>query len=330
MTTRLGLRRSAVAGLTLVELMIAMALGLFLLLGVVSVFLAQRQAYRTNENLAQLQNNARVAFELMAREIRESGLTLCGSGVVGNVVVGAAASPWLNWDAGGLQGFEGAADMPIVTTGTAETERVAGTDGIILRSGTLLDGAVIASHPGSSSAITLNTTDHGFTAGNILMACDYTQATIFQATSASSASPSIGHASGSEEPGNSSGEFPAGYSFAQNGYVAPLSLTAWYIGNNSRGGRSLYRTASGGTPQEIAANVADLQLQYLTRTGTNTATSYVDASSIASWAPGAATEVVTVRVILDLESEEVVGTDADVLKRQLIYVVSRRGDRETL
>ena len=65
-------------GLTLVELMIAMALGLFLLLGVVSVFLAQRQAYRTNENLAGLQNHARVAFELMAREIRESGLNLCG------------------------------------------------------------------------------------------------------------------------------------------------------------------------------------------------------------------------------------------------------------
>ena len=197
-------------GLTLVELMIAMALGLFLLLGVVSVFLAQRQAYRTNEDLAGLQNHARVAFELMAREIRESGLNLCGAGVVGNVVVGASSSDWLNWDAGGLEGYDGDVAMPVVSTGTAEAERVDGTDGIIIRSGTLLDGAVIASHPASSSAITLNTTNHGFSTGDILMACDYRQAAIFQATSASAASADIGHASGSEDTRELQRRLPAG------------------------------------------------------------------------------------------------------------------------
>jgi type IV pilus assembly protein PilW len=323
--------------LTLVELMIAMALGLFLLLGVVSVFLAQRQAYRTNENLAGLQNHARVAFELMAREIRESGLNLCGSGVVGNVIVGASSLAWLNWDAGGLEGYEGDVAMPVVSTGTAEAERVAGTDGIIIRSGTLLDGAVIASHPASSSAITLNTTNHGFSTGNILMACDYRQAVIFQATSASTTSADIGHTSGSQTPGNCSGAFPLDcssgapvHSFAQNGYVAPLSLTAWYIGNNAGGGRSLYRTTPAGAAQEIATNVDDLQFEYLTRTGASMATSYVDASEVGSWAPTAAAPVVTVRVTLDLESEEAVGADADVLRRQLIYVVNRRGARDTL
>jgi hypothetical protein len=40
--------------------------------------------------------------------------------------------------------------------------------------------------------------------------------------------------------------------------------------------------------------------------------------------------VVTVRVTLDLESEEAVGANADVLRRQLIYVVNRRGARDTL
>ena len=52
--------------------------------------------------------------------------------------------------------------------------------------------------------------------------------------------------------------------------------------------------------------------------------------SITSWAPTAAAPVVTVRVTLDLESEEAVGADADVLRRQLIYVVNRRGARDTL
>ena len=82
------------------------------------------------------------------------------------------------------------------------------------------------------------------------------------------------------------------HSFAQNGYVAPLSLTAWYIGNDGRGGRSLYRVSSGDAPQEIASNVNDLQLEYLTRTGASTATSYVDASDITSWRLTAAADVV--------------------------------------
>ena len=162
----------------------------------------------------------------MAREIRESGLNLCGAGVVGNVVVGASSSAWLNWDAGGLEGYEGDVAMPVVSTGTAEAERVAGTDGIIIRSGTLLDGAVIASHPASSSAITLNTTNHGFSTGDILMACDYRQAVIFQATSASAASADIGHASGSQTPGNCTGDFPLDCSSEDRCIASPRTATS--------------------------------------------------------------------------------------------------------
>lgn len=339
MTARSYSRRSGVAGLTLVELMIAMTLGLFLLLGLVNVFLAQRQAYRTNENLAQLQSNARVAFELLAREIRESGTTLCGAQVVGNVVVNANASPWLDWSLGGIQGFEGDQTMPVVNTGTATAQRVAGTDGLMIRSGSLMGGTTIADHAATASPIVLNTATHGLVTGNVLIACDYTQAAIFQATNASPSSPNIAHAVGGGTPGNCSDGFPLAcppsgsqHKFDTNGFVAPLSVTAWYIGNNARGGRSLFRILNNGTPQEIAVGIADLQLQYLTRTGTTPATSYVDADdpSITSWAPTADPTVIAVRVVLDLESEEAVGTDGDVLKRQLMYVVSRRGFRETL
>lgn len=337
MTPRPGTGRPRAAGLTLMELMIAMTLGLFLLLGLVNVFLAQRQAYRTNENLAQLQSNARVAFELLAREIRESGTTLCGAQVVGNVVVNANASPWLNWSLGGIQGFEGNQTIPVVNTGTAITERVAGTDGLMIRSGSLLGGSTIADHATSASPIVVNTPAHGLATGNILIACDYTQAAIFQATDASPSSPNIAHTAGDGTSGNCSDGFPlvcppsgSQHKFDTNGFVAPLSVTAWYIGNNGRGGHSLFRILNNGTPQEIAVGIANMQLQYLTRTGNSPATSYVDASSIDSWTPGIDPTVIAVRVILDLESEEAVGTDADVLKRQLMCVVSRRGYREIL
>jgi type IV pilus assembly protein PilW len=60
-------------GFSLVELMIAMLLGLFIIGGVISVFLSNRVAYRQNENLARMQENARYAFEVVGRDIREVG-----------------------------------------------------------------------------------------------------------------------------------------------------------------------------------------------------------------------------------------------------------------
>lgn len=330
--------RAFSAGFSLVELMIAMTLGLFIVLAVVNVFLAQRQAYRTNEDLAQMQNSARAAFELLAREVREGGVNLCGAQSVGNVL--ASTSPWYDWAEGGLRGYDNDVAMPVgtVATGTATGERVDGTDAIIIRSGSLSNGAVIAAHAASADPITVNTNSHGFAPGDVLIACDYRRAVVFQATSASSAGPDIGHAANVGTPGNCDGALAldcgsGGHAFGDNGFVAPFSVTAWYIGNNGRGGRSLFRMEPGGAPQEIAAGVWDMQLQYLRRPGESPVPGpdgsfYVDGPDVdaSDWTSG--TTVVAVRVILDLRSNEAVGTDAQPLERQLIFVVNRRGFKE--
>ena len=49
--------------------MIALLLGLIVILGAVTVFLSNKQSYRTNLALGQVQENARVAFDLIAREL---------------------------------------------------------------------------------------------------------------------------------------------------------------------------------------------------------------------------------------------------------------------
>jgi len=49
-------------GFSLVELMIAMLLGLFIIGGVISVFLSNRVAYRQNENLARMHSARFLAF----------------------------------------------------------------------------------------------------------------------------------------------------------------------------------------------------------------------------------------------------------------------------
>lgn len=59
-------------GISLLELMIAMALGLVVVLGVTTVFLSSRQGYRMQESTGRLQENARFAMDVLSREIRHA------------------------------------------------------------------------------------------------------------------------------------------------------------------------------------------------------------------------------------------------------------------
>ena len=57
-------------GFTLVELMIALVLGLILTGGVISLFLQNRQSFRVDESVARMQDEARFAMQELARDAR--------------------------------------------------------------------------------------------------------------------------------------------------------------------------------------------------------------------------------------------------------------------
>jgi len=65
--------RSQQLGLTLVELMIAMTLGLLILLAVASIYIGSRQTFRMQEENARLQETGRYALEVVGRSIRQAG-----------------------------------------------------------------------------------------------------------------------------------------------------------------------------------------------------------------------------------------------------------------
>jgi len=56
--------------MTLIELMVALAIGTFLMLGAVTVFMQSRTSFRVTESLSRLQENARFALDTMEPEIR--------------------------------------------------------------------------------------------------------------------------------------------------------------------------------------------------------------------------------------------------------------------
>lgn len=57
-------------GMTLIELMVALAIGAFLMLGAVTVFVQSRTAFRVTETLSRLQESARFALDTMEPDIR--------------------------------------------------------------------------------------------------------------------------------------------------------------------------------------------------------------------------------------------------------------------
>ena len=77
-------------GLGLVEIMISMVLGIFLVGGVITLFTSNQQNFKVNENLAQIQEGARFAYEQMNREVRDAGTNPCGVRAVNSVVRNAS------------------------------------------------------------------------------------------------------------------------------------------------------------------------------------------------------------------------------------------------
>lgn len=66
-------RRSSAGGFTMVELLVVLLIGSILTLGVVSLFTNQTRAMALNEDLVDLQQNLRVAMDMLHRDVRMAG-----------------------------------------------------------------------------------------------------------------------------------------------------------------------------------------------------------------------------------------------------------------
>ena len=66
-------------GLSLVELLIALVLGLVLMSGVIQVFITTKQAYNLNEEMTWIQENARFSMGFLSEDLRMAGYYGCAS-----------------------------------------------------------------------------------------------------------------------------------------------------------------------------------------------------------------------------------------------------------
>lgn len=110
-------------GLSLVELMVALIIGLILTAGVISVYLTSKKSYSTDTGLAQVQENGRFALSFMEPIVRMAGFQGCAppSTVTPTSIVSGAAGPLLVYTPSGA----GAADP---TSNTVVGYDASGTD----------------------------------------------------------------------------------------------------------------------------------------------------------------------------------------------------------
>lgn len=291
---RRGVARRKSSGFTLVELMVSMLLGLVVIAGVSSVFLSNQNVYRANQSLNDVQDGSRVAFEMLARNIREAGLTGCdNSGRIANIVNNSATTWWANWNSV-LVGYDSTTADPNVAVGTGVGQRVAGNDSI-----TVLGGGdaplTLASDSEPAGSMKINETTSNLATGDVVMVCDPDHSVMMQISAYSNGS--FSHTTAGT-PGNCSGGlgYPAvctasgnTYQYGPNALLAKVQANDWYIGNyqNADGttGTSLYRLTLNnvaGVPtaqaQEMVRDVTKMTIAYHQQGNT----SFVPATTVAA------------------------------------------------
>jgi len=64
-------------GLSIIELMVSITIGIFIVMAMISLFVNAKQSYRLNENMARLQENGRFAMSFISRDLRMTDYRAC-------------------------------------------------------------------------------------------------------------------------------------------------------------------------------------------------------------------------------------------------------------
>jgi type IV pilus assembly protein PilW len=328
------------AGFSLMELMVALVLGLIVAGAAIAIFSANRKTYAATESLGRTQEGVRTAFELMGRDLRAAGSTPCGNSrsTVSNVLNSTTGTAWYSWSNDLVGSSAAMTEMPASGKGS-----YAGGDMMEIHSGNV-GGVAVDTSSGKVAAGTLNltTTNHDFQNGDIAMVCDSVHAGIFQIATANTSTTAVTYVQGGTNPGNATlnlsgcdAEVPCTgepLTKLQSGAVlSHLSSTRWYVGNNGNGGTSLFQQTSrdntAGTADEIVPNVTGMTLRYLINTNANFVSDrqvtpdseYRDAAAVT--AANAWNRVLAVQIGLTFQERSDRG---DTVTRQLVHVVNLR------
>ena len=323
-------------GVTLVELMVALLLGLLLTAGMIQVFASNRVTYEFNQGLSRIQENARFALDHMAYTTRMAGYSGCLSDVAyynnldapsdfrdnienglqghnangtsaGQTFVAAAADPAPSANAGNWTPA-----LPVELNNNV----IPGSDVLIVRS--VAGAAYPLVTPFSDSGQLFVAGPHDFTLGEILVVTDCQKASTFQLTNSTAVGFGVNlvHSNaGSYVPGNVSPTWGAEQEYGLGAEVARLQAFAFYVGQGASGRPTLFQlrlqpisgTTSGFAPEELVEGVDSMQVRYGVDTDTNGAIDdWLTADTVGDW-----TRVLSAEVTLLARAADEYGSETD-------------------
>lgn len=255
------------SGFSLVELMIAVTLGLIVITAVSSIFLSSNKTNKTQENLARLQENARFALNKMQTDIRMAGYRGClgrkGSApaaevtLVNNIIKGSTYADDFFL---ALQGFNaGAAAWSPALDGSiaaAIPAPTAGSDIISVRMSTGTSTPLSALMANKSATIAIAANPDNLAVGDTALIADCVTSTVFKITGITATS--IEHSTATNTVEN------LGRAFDTDALVTPIATVTYYVGPSAdlANGLSLWRKTNNSSSEELVDNVEQLQITY--------------------------------------------------------------------
>lgn len=336
---QLHLKLTRSKGLSLIELLIAMVLGLTLSAGVVQVYVSTTISERSQDARLHLQENGRFALNFLSREVRMGGYLGCLGALRGVTVNNTLDTPPASFQPEfGVQGWEAAGtdpgsvnnsvkDVAVVATNTVEwasdpggvniipvVNAVPNSDIIRIWSAVGSAGSVSAINQGTPPTITAESAV-GIQVNDFLILSDCEQADFVQACAvtadAGPATTSTISLSTACNPGNNVGaRISSMASGANPAEVMLLQGTMFYVGKRGDTAtntpalfqRRLSATATAGVAEELIEGVESMQILYgvnLDQDVRNTVDSYLPADQVPDW-----NDVISVRISLLMQAIE--------------------------
>lgn len=272
-------RRRRAAGLTLIELMVAMVIGLVIMAGILYIFLGSKQTFRQGDAMARLQENGRLGLEAIASDLRMTSYSGCAS------VNSLQPTSLVNDDSGGTAitlSDDTVVDGRVYSDGDdLVSDGVAGSDIFAVKHISERIMRMAAAMTSRSDPIVLTKTDltPKFKAGQIASIATCQTMDIFRVTGVNESSSTItlAHAQGTGSEGNKSAELSFALKFQQVVRAGELVEQTYYVKNTGRTNaagnpiRALFRVATvngiangsvTSTEEELAEGIEDMRVTY--------------------------------------------------------------------
>jgi type IV pilus assembly protein PilW len=309
------MRMTKQQGLSLVELMVAMALAVLLMAGVLSIFQSSKVTYLTNEKTSRLQENGRVALELMVHDLRSAGYTGCARDTAFTSTLNDSADVLWNY-AQPVQGFESQGDgsyVPVLTL-ALNPAPLPESDVLVVRM-PVRDRPALRMVADLASATDSPQVPTGFGPppdDQVMLITNCEASTVFQVSGWTVGAPndSVLHAAAGASPGNATADF--GFQYLTGARLFPLDTVTYWVANDGTG-PALWRSMGDGPAEMLVEGVEAFQVAYGEDTDADRiANDYFAADEVADW-----DGIISVNLALLLRSEES-GVERDLATYQLL------------